>query len=127
MRRRETSDARVLLKLLQHLLIWLAASIVIVLGASWGYAVGFTSHRAGAQVMAWTIASVTVIFAGALVQRAPAAIVVLVALCVPLFFFGGWLTLQGAPATGVGYMMTAGIYIACLGPSCRQWLLSHRS
>ena len=32
---------RVLLKLLQHLLIWLAASAVIVFGASWGYAVRF--------------------------------------------------------------------------------------
>src|SRR5262245_29754083 len=57
------AGARVLLKLLQHLLIWLAASAAIVVGASWGYVVGFASHRAGPQLLAWTIASVTVIFA----------------------------------------------------------------
>ena len=114
-------------KLLQHLLIWLAASIVIVLGASWGYAAGFTSHRTGPQVMAWTIASLTVIFAGALVQRAPAAIVVLVALCVPAFLFGAWLAVDGDPSTGIVYMATAAIYIACLGPSCRQWLLGTKN
>ena len=111
-----------LLKLLQHLLIWLAASAVIVFGASWGYAVGFTSHRLDRQLMAWTIATATVIFAGALVQRAPAAIVLLVALCVPLFGFGLWLTLAGAPAPGVAYMLVSGAYIALLGPSCRRWV-----
>lgn len=115
------------LKLLQHLLIWLAASIVIVLGASWGYAVGFTSHRTGPQVVAWSIASVTVIFAAALVQRAPAAIVALVALCGPALLFGAWLAVQGDPATGAVYMLTAAIYLACLGPSCRRWLRSRRS
>lgn len=115
-----------LLKLLQHLLIWLAASAVIVIGASWGYAVGFTSHRPGPQALAWTIASVTVIFAGALVQRAPAAIVVLVALCVPLFVFGAWLTVDGALASGAAYMTASAVYIACLGPSCRVWLSSRR-
>ena len=58
-----------------------------------------------------------------LVQRAPAAIVVLVALCVPAFLFGAWLAVDGDPSTGIVYMATAAIYIACLGPSCRQWLL----
>ena len=116
-----------LLKLLQHLLIWLAASAVIVLGATWGYAVGFTSPHPGAQVTAWTIATVTVVFAGALVQRAPAAIVVLVALCIPLFAFGAWLTTDGVAATGIAYMVVSVTYIACLGPSCRQWVTSRRS
>ena len=115
-----------LFKLLQHLLIWLAASAVIVLGATWGYAVGFTSHRTGPQVMAWTIASVTVIFAAALVQRAPAAILVLVAMCVPVLGLGGWLAMNGAAATGIAYMVVSAIYIACLGPSCRQWLTERR-
>lgn len=116
-----------LFKLIQHLLIWLAASAAIVIGASCGYVVGFTSHRPGAQVMAWTIATLTVIFAGALVQRTPAAIVVLVALCVPLFGFGAWLTTDGAAATGIAYMLASAIYIVCLGPSCRQWFTSGRS
>ena len=116
-----------LFKLLQHLLIWLAASAVIVVGASCGYAVGFTSHRAGPQVLAWAIASATVIFAAALVQRAPAAIVVLVALCMPLFGFGAWLASDGAAATGIAYMLVSAIYIVCLGPSCREWLVSRRS
>ena len=116
-----------LLKLLQHLLIWLAASAAIVVGASSGYAVGFTSHRIGPQMMAWTIASITVIFAAALVQRAPAAILVLVALCVPVFGFGAWLTTDGAAAAGMAYMLVSAIYIVCLGPSCRQWIRSIRS
>jgi hypothetical protein len=116
----------VLLKLLQHLLIWLAASAVIVVGASWGYAVGFTSHRPGAQVMAWTIATITVIFAGALVQRAPAAIAILVALCVPLFAFGAWLTTDGAATMGITYMLASALYVASLGPSCRRWLTERR-
>ena len=116
-----------LLKLIQHLLIWLAASAVIVVGASWGYAVGFTSNRTGPQVMAWTIASITTIFAAALVQRAPAAIALLVALCLPLFVFGTWLTTDGAAATGIAYMLVSAIYIVCLGPSCRQWIRSRRS
>jgi hypothetical protein len=112
----------VLLKLLQHLLIWLAASAVIVIGASWGYAVGFTSPRIGPQALAWTVASIAVIFAAALVQRAPAAIAILVALCVPLFGFGAWLTTDGAAATGIFYMVAGALYIACLGPSCRRWI-----
>jgi hypothetical protein len=111
----------VLLKLLQHLLIWLAASAAIVLGASWGYAAGFTSHRAVSQVLAWTIASAAVIFAGALVQRAPLAITILVA----AFPFGVWLAAAGAPGTGAVYMIVSAIYIASLGRSCWQWLRSH--
>jgi hypothetical protein len=115
----------VLLKLLQHLLIWLAASAAIVLGASWGYAAGFTSHRAVSQVLAWTIASAAVIFAGALVQRAPLAITILVALCAAAFPFAVWLAAAGAPGTGAVYMIVSAIYIASLGRSCWQWLRSH--
>ena len=116
------SHARVLLKLLQHLLIWLAASIVIVLGASWGYALGFTSHRAGPQLLAWTIATATVIFAGALVQRAPAAIVVLVGTCAAVCLFGIWLMIGGAFTTGVIYVIAGAAYIFFLGPSCLRWI-----
>ena len=115
-----------LLKLLQHLLIWLAASIAIVAGASWGYAIGFTSHRAGPQVLAWTIATAAVIFAGALVQRAPAAIVALVALSAAAFVFGIWLTFDGALSNGLVYMVGSAAYVAVLGPSCRKWISSRR-
>src|SRR5512134_546600 len=108
-----SSRPRVLFKLLQHLLIWLAASFAIVLGASWGYAIGFTSQRAGPQALAWMIASVTVVFAAALVQRAPLAIVILVAISAAVFPVGAWLALRGAPMPGVTYMLTSAIYLAC--------------
>jgi hypothetical protein len=112
----------VLLRLLQHLLIWLAASAAIVLGTGWGYAAGFRSHRTGPQVLAWTIATVAAIFGAALVQRAPLAILVLVAICAALFPFGVWLAINGSLAPGITYMIASAIYVLVLGPSCRAWL-----
>lgn len=111
-----------LTKLLQHLLIWLAASATIVLGMRWGYALGFTSHRPEMQALAWTAASGTLVFAAALVQRAPAAILALVVLCSVLFVAGSWLLAGGARTAGLGYMAIGATYVIGLGPSCIRWI-----
>ena len=111
-----------LLLLLAYGLIWLSAAIV--LGSGWGYAAGFMSHRAGPQVLAWTIATMTVMFAAALVQRAPLAILMLVIICAALFPFGAWVAINGSLAPGLTYMIVSAIYVGALGPSCREWLVS---
>ena len=114
----------VLAKLLQHVLIWVGATVSILLGTLWGQSVGFVSHRMDRRVLAWTILSLSLVFAGALVQRAPAAVAVLTLLTALLGGFGLWLLADGAQSTGLIYFVIALIYLATLGPSCYRWLSS---
>ena len=111
-----------LARLLQHLLIWVAATVSILLGTLWGQAVGFVSHRMERRVLAWTILSLALVFAGALVQRAPAAVAVLTILTALLGGFGLWLLADGAQMTGLVYFVIALVYLAMLGPACYRWL-----
>jgi len=115
---------RVLAKLLQHVLIWVAATGSILLGTVWGQAVGFVSHRNDRRALAWIVLSLSLIFAGALVQRAPAAIATLVVLCVALGGFGLWLLTDGTPVFGLVYVVIAAIYLGALGPSTYKWFRS---
>ena len=116
-----------LAKLLQHALIWVGATVSILLGTLWGQAVGFVSHRMERRVLAWVILSLSLIFAGALVQRAPAAVAVLTLLTALLGGFGLWLLADGAQSTGLIYFVVALVYLATLGPSCYRWLTERGS
>ncbi len=94
-----------LAKLLQHVLIWVGATVSILLGTLCGQSVGFVSHRMDRRVLAWTILSLSLIFAAALVQRAPAAVAVLTILTALLGGFGLWLLADGAQSTGLIYFV----------------------
>jgi hypothetical protein len=113
---------RVLAKLLQLLLIWLAAIMSIVAGTIGGHAIGFLSHRPGRRVLAWTVLSGALVFAAALVQRAPAAVSALVVLSALLGAFGLWLLIDDAPAAGLVYLAIGAVYLGGLGPACYRWL-----
>ncbi len=84
----------------------MGATVSILLGTLWGQAVGFVSHRTDRRVLAWTILSLSLIFAAALVQRAPAAVAVLTLLTALLGGFGLWLLADGAQSTGLIYFVT---------------------
>lgn len=113
-------------KLFEHLLIWLAASAVIVIGMGWAYALGIAGARTGPRLIGWTVAALTSIFAAALVQRAPVSIVALVVLSVAALPFGGWVAAQGEPVVGVIYIALGALYIATLGPQARRWMNERR-
>ena len=111
-----------LTRFVQHLLIWLAATISIVLGAVGGQNVGYLSHRTDRRVLAWVILSVALIFAGGLVQRWPAAVAMLVGFSAIMVAFGGWLATAGAPTSGLVYFVIGIVYLVTLGPSAFRWL-----
>jgi hypothetical protein len=113
---------RVAGRLLQLLLIWVAATLSIVAGTIGGQAIGFVSHLPGRRVLAWTVFSGALVFAGALVQRAPAAISTLVILCTLLGVLGVWFLIDGAPAAGSLYLTISIVYVVGLGPACYRWL-----
>jgi hypothetical protein len=109
-------------RFIQHLLIWLAATISIVLGAVGGQNVGYLSHRTDRRVLAWVILTIALIFAAGLVQRLPAAVAMLVAFGAAMVAFGGWLATAGAPGAGVVYLVIGIVYVVTLGPSTYRWL-----
>ncbi|MGQ0734997.1 MAG: hypothetical protein ACT4QD_15245 [Acidobacteriota bacterium] len=111
-------------KLIEHLLLWLAASAIIVLGVSWAYTFGFTSYRPHLQLIGLVAATLATTLAAALVQRAPLAVLALVVLSGGSCGVGIWLMLGGAVSTGAGYLVLGLIYVAALGPSCARWLAS---
>jgi hypothetical protein len=117
----------VLAKLLQHILIWVAATVSILVGTVWGQALGFVSHRTERRVLAWIVLSVSLVFAGALVQRAPAAVAALTVLSVALGGFGLWLLTDGTPGVGFGYVVIAAVYLGALGPACYRWITDRLS
>jgi hypothetical protein len=112
----------VLARLVQHLLIWFAATISIVLGAVGGQTVGYLSHRTDRRVVAWGILTAALIFAGGLVQRMPAAIALLVGFGALMVGLGGWLAAAGAPQAGLVYLIIGLVYVLTLGPSTYRWL-----
>ena len=111
-----------LARLLQHLLIWLAATVSIVLGAISGQTVGFLSHRLERRVLAWVVLTVALIFAGGLVQRMPFAIAMLVGFGAMMVGFGAWLATAGAHGAGLAYAIIGIVYLLTLGPSTYRWI-----
>jgi hypothetical protein len=109
-------------RLLQHVLIWLAATISIVLGAVSGQSVGFLSHRFERRALAWVVLTIALVFAGGLVQRMPLAVAVLVGFGALMVAFGGWLASAGAAGTGLVYAIIGIVYVLTLGPSTYRWL-----
>ena len=112
----------VVTRFIQHLLIWLAATISIVLGAVGGQNVGYLSHHNDRRVVAWAILTASLIFAGCLVQRLPAAVALLVGFGAVMVALGGWLAAASAPGTGLVYVTIGLVYIVTLGPSTYRWL-----
>lgn len=110
------------LKVLQHVLIWLAASSSIVVSMSWAHAFGFVASRRDRWPVAVLVAGGALVFSAALVQRAPSAIVALVAVAVALGILGAWLLATGTPVAGAVLVVVAAIYAAALGPACLDWL-----
>ena len=110
------------MRFVQHVLIWLAATLSIVLGAVGGQNVGYLSHRTDRRVLAWVILTTALIFAGGLVQRFPAAVAMLVGFSALMVAFGGWLAAAGAPAAGLVYAIIGTVYVVTLGPSAYRWL-----
>jgi hypothetical protein len=113
-------------KLFEHLLIWLAASAIIVVGLSWAYVLGIAGQRTGPLVLGWTVATASSIFSAALVQRAPLSIVLLVALSAVAMPFGGWMMAQGEEMAGLAYVGLGLTYVATLGPQARRWISGRR-
>ena len=113
--------------MLQHVLIWVAATVSILVGTVWGQSLGFLSHRTERRALAWLVLTLSSIFAGALVQRAPKAVAALMLISVALAGFGVWLLTDGAPGIGVAYVAIAAIYLAVLGPACYRWLTDRPS
>jgi hypothetical protein len=111
----------VFVRLLQHFLIWLAATLSIILGAVWGQTVGFLSHRTERRLLAWVVLTVALIFAGGLVQRMPLAVAMLVACGGVMCGFGVWLVTAGAPSAGLVYVLIGLVYLIGLGPSTYRW------
>jgi hypothetical protein len=111
-----------LLKLLQHTLIWIAASFGIVVSMSWAHAYGFVSQRRDRWPMAVLVATAALVFSAALVQRAPSAILALVGLAIVVALVGVGLLVTGAVVSGAALVVIAGLYVATLGPSCLRWL-----
>ena len=118
---------RLLAKVLQHVLIWLAATVSILVGTVWGQSLGFLSHRTERRAMAWLVLTLSSIFAGALVQRAPSAVAALMVISVAVGAFGIWLLTDGTAEVGVAYVAIATIYLAVLGPACYRWLTDRLS
>ena len=110
-----------LAKLLQHVLIWAAATVAILIGTVWGQAVGFLSHRTERRALAWIVLTIALIFAAALVQRAPLAVAVLVAFSAALGGLGLYLLSDGSSTVGVLYVVIAAVYVVSLGPSLYRW------
>ena len=108
--------------MLQHVLIWVAATVSILIGTVWGQWLGFLSHRTERRAMAWLVLTLSSIFAGALVQRAPQAIAALMLICVAMALFGLWLLTDGTASAGMSYVAIAIVYLAVLGPACYRWL-----
>jgi hypothetical protein len=109
-------------RLAQHALIWIAASAIIVFGMTAAYAFGFNGHRPERWPIGLALATVASIFAGALVQRAPQAVVLLVFCAGVLGVLGAWLLLTGTPGVGAAYAATGTLYLAALAPSSWRWL-----
>ncbi len=114
-------------KLLQHVLIWLAASASIVAGVSWAYTFGFAGYRAHLRPLGLLAATLALVFGAALVQRSPVAVVALVMFSALSFVFGIWLLAVGARGAGLSYMLVGATYVVGLGPTCLRWLTSDRS
>jgi hypothetical protein len=112
---------------LQHVLIWVAATVSILIGTVWGQSLGFLSHRTERRALAWLVLTLFSIFAGALVQRAPTAVAALVLVSLGLAAFGLWLLTDGAAAAGGTYVAIAVIYLIVLGPACYRWLTERPS
>jgi hypothetical protein len=108
-------------RLLQHLLIWAAATVSIVAGAIGGRTVGFLSHRLERRILAWIVLTIALVFAGGLVQRMPFAVAMLVGLGVMLVGFGVWLASAGALGAGLVYVTIGLVYLIGLGPSTYRW------
>lgn len=118
---------RLLARVLQHVLIWVAATVSILVGTVWGQALGFLSHRTERRAMAWLVLTLFSIFAGALVQRAPKAVATLMLISVAVGGFGIWLLTDGTPSAGAAYVAIATVYLAVLGPECYRWLTDRPS
>ena len=118
---------RLLASVLQHVLIWIAATVSILVGTVWGQSFGFLSHRTERRVIAWLVLTLASIFAGALVQRAPKAVAALMLISVAVVVFGLWLLTDGSAAAGGVYVAIATIYLAVLGPQCYRWLTGRPS
>jgi hypothetical protein len=112
----------VILRLAQHALIWLAASAVIVAGMTWASALGFNGHHPQRWPAGLLVATVTLIFAAALVQRAATAIVALTLLAAAAALVGVSLLIDGAVTAGSGYIVLGVVYLVALGPSSLRWL-----
>jgi hypothetical protein len=109
-------------QLLEHVLIWLAASAVIVVGIGWAYAMGLMSHRTDLRVAALTATVGVLIFAAGLVQRSPLAVSLLVVLSALMCAFGLWLLADGARVAGLAYVSIGSTYVIGLGPASLRWL-----
>lgn len=112
----------VLTRIVQHILIWAAACWSIVLGMSWAYAYGFRTQRYDRWAGATLGATMVVVFAGALVQRAPSAVVALVALCACLAPLGIWLIAHGATTSGIACLAVSALYVTALAPASLRWI-----
>jgi hypothetical protein len=108
-------------RLVQHVLIWLAASAVIVVGMTWASMWGLNGHRVDRWPAGVLIATLATIFAAALVQRAPMALVALVGLAALAGATGCFFVVSGQPF-GAVLLIVSAIYLVTLGPSAYRWL-----
>jgi hypothetical protein len=112
----------VIWKLSQHILIWLAASAIIVVGLGAAYTYGINPYHTNLDPIGLLAAACIVIFAAALVQRSPIAITILVVCAGALGLLGIWLLADGARFIGLAYTVIGATYVAGLGPSCLRWI-----
>jgi hypothetical protein len=109
-------------KLIEHTLIWLAASWSIIVGVNWAYTFGLRSHQATVRGLGFAMAAGACVFAAALVQRSPVAVVILVLLSAVGGGFGALLLFNGTRAVGLAYLAIGIIYVVALAPTSLRWL-----